>query len=161
MDKELTVPKCSLIVRPKISQMLQKCQPKKYAQAQKIEIFERKHSLGVRSPWAKVKLRNARSSTYTFCKSRSADNWVKIALNWSTLGLVYIWCVSVPPKSFPYSGYGHLEMSGLTGLLAGQVHCLILWCQFRIWNWNVKCSSVASMVFRSGGFPFVGFHCTG
>ena len=41
MDKELTVPKWVLIVRPKI--------PKMSAQAQRFELFEKKLSLGVRS----------------------------------------------------------------------------------------------------------------
>ena len=50
MDKELTVPKWVLMVQPKITQMPQKCQPKMSAQAQKFEIFEKKLSLGVRSP---------------------------------------------------------------------------------------------------------------
>ena len=50
MDKELTVPKWVLIVMPKILQMHQKFQPKMSAQAQKSEIFEKKLSLGVRSP---------------------------------------------------------------------------------------------------------------
>ena len=51
MDKELTVPKWVLIVRPKIPQMPQKFQPKMSAQAQKFKIFEKKLSLGVGSPW--------------------------------------------------------------------------------------------------------------
>ena len=41
MDKELTVPKWVLIVRPKIPQMPQKFQPKMSAQAQKFKIFEK------------------------------------------------------------------------------------------------------------------------
>ena len=53
MDKELAVPKWVLIVRPKIPQMPQKMS------AQKLEIFEKKLSLGFRvvrvckdsSPW--------------------------------------------------------------------------------------------------------------
>ena len=48
MDKELTVPKWVLIVRPKIPQMPQKFQPKMSAQAQKFKIFEKR---SVRSPW--------------------------------------------------------------------------------------------------------------
>ena len=41
MDKELTVPKWVLIVRPKIPQMPLKIQPKMSAQAQKFDIFEK------------------------------------------------------------------------------------------------------------------------
>ena len=47
MDKELTVPKWV----PKIPQMPQKFWPKMSTQAQKFDIFEKKLSLGVRSPW--------------------------------------------------------------------------------------------------------------
>ena len=45
MDKELTVPKWVLIVRPKIPQMPQKIS------ARKFKIFEKKLFLGVRSLW--------------------------------------------------------------------------------------------------------------
>ena len=48
MDKEFTVPKCSLIVWQKIPQMPQNIS----AQAQKFEIFEKKLSPDVRSPWS-------------------------------------------------------------------------------------------------------------
>ena len=47
MDKGLTVPKWVLIVWPKIPQMPQNFS----AQAQKFGIFEKKISLGVRSPY--------------------------------------------------------------------------------------------------------------
>ena len=50
MDKELTVPKWVLIVWPKIPQMPQKISPKMSAQVQKFKIFEKRLSLGVRSP---------------------------------------------------------------------------------------------------------------
>ena len=50
MDKELKVPKWVLIVQLKIPKCLKKFQPKMSAQAQKFEIFEKKFSLGVRSP---------------------------------------------------------------------------------------------------------------
>ena len=52
MDKEPTVPKWVLINQRKIPQMPQKNQPKLSVQAQKFGIFEKKLSLGVRSPWA-------------------------------------------------------------------------------------------------------------
>ena len=78
-----------------------------YAQAQKIEIFERKHSLSVRSPWAKVKLRNARSSTYTFCKSRSADTlltaeriWFKCDLYLRFIPPINIWNIWIDLRPF-------------------------------------------------------------
>ena len=41
MNKELTVPKCVLIVRLKIPQMPENFQPKMSAQTQKFEIFEK------------------------------------------------------------------------------------------------------------------------
>ena len=50
MDKELTVPKWVLMVRPKIFKMPQKFRPKMSARTQKFKIFEEMLPLGVRSP---------------------------------------------------------------------------------------------------------------
>ena len=52
MDKGLTVPKCVLIVKPKIPQMSQNLSAHFVCPSQKILDFKRKKaSLGVRSPW--------------------------------------------------------------------------------------------------------------
>ena len=53
MDKGLAVPKWVLIVWPKIPQMPPKISP------QKFRIFERKLSLGVRSPYTYLKFYGA------------------------------------------------------------------------------------------------------
>ena len=55
MDKELTVPKWMLIVRPKIPQMPQKISAQNVCPSPKVRDLKKKLSLGVRSPWLQIR----------------------------------------------------------------------------------------------------------
>ena len=90
MDKELTVPKWVLIVRPTTPQMPQKSSAQKVCPSPKVRIFWKKLSLSVRSPWMKqvqIKFkpttRAARFFNFKYKFSKGNNIWWKSKELWN------------------------------------------------------------------------------